>query len=197
MRTPKFASAAVLSLALLASLGGCAADGPNSAAGGATSSSTPAEGPSSAAATGSPTSSDAEPACDAVDSNTVVLTAVRALPVPHGLDSAVWDESNVDTTGFDPCADLSWAVASLQMATVSSPTAVLLFHNGSYLGTTTSQQYGFVPTVERSAPGAITVTYPFVQGNESNAEASGRATATYTWNSAGQRVDMAGETPPA
>jgi hypothetical protein len=99
-------------------------------------------------------------------------------------------------SGFDPCAELSWAVVSLEMATVSSPTAVLLFHDGSYLGTTTSEEYGFTPRVERTAPGAISVTYPFVQGNESNAEASGRATASYTWNDSTQSVDMAGETPP-
>lgn len=138
-----------------------------------------------------------EPSCGPADADAVVLPAVTALAVPDGLDGAAWDESTVDTSGFDPCADLSWAIASLEGATASSPTAVLLFHDGAYLGTTTSKQYGFVPTVERTAPGAIAVTYPFVKDNESNADASGRATATYTWNEADDRVDMAGETPPA
>lgn len=103
---------------------------------------------------------------------------------------------NADYSGYDPCAALSWTVVSVEMATGSSPCAILLFHEGAYLGTATSEQYGFVPDVERTAPGAILVTYRFVQGNESNAEASGRAVATYTWNPETARVDMAGDTPP-
>ena len=196
MRTLRFASTVALSLALATSFVGCAAEGSSPTPSSAGSSS-PGESQGSASATGAPTPTATEPACDTVDSNAVVLTAVRTLPAPEGLESAKWDESNVDTSGFDPCAELSWAVVSLEMATVSSPTAVLLFHDGSYLGTTTSEEYGFTPRVERTAPGAISVTYPFLQGNESNAEASGRATASYTWNDSTQSVDMAGETPPA
>lgn len=114
-----------------------------------------------------------------------------------GLDSAVWDATGADYSGYGPCAALSWSLVTLEYATVSSPTAVLLFHDGEYLGTATSEQYGFTPLVERVADDAIAVTYRFVQGAESNADASGRATATYTWNPATDSVDMAGDVPPA
>jgi hypothetical protein len=71
-----------------------------------------------------------------------------------------------------------------------------LFHNGEYLGTATKTAYGFTPTVERTADNAISVTYRFPQGMESNAEASGTAVATFTWNAATSSVDMAGDVPP-
>jgi hypothetical protein len=108
----------------------------------------------------------------------------------------VWDAANADYSGYDPCADLSWSLVTLEYATVSSPTAVLLFHDGSYLGTATSEAYGFTPTVERTADDAIAVTYRFLQGSESNADASGRATATLTWNAATNSVDLTGDLPP-
>ncbi len=81
--------------------------------------------------------------------------------------------------------------------TASSPVAILLFHDGTYLGTATKEQYPFVPQVTRESAGAIRVEYRYPQGADSNADPSGRATATYTWDDAAGRVEMSGDVPPA
>ena len=44
---------------------------------------------------------------------------------------------------FNPCGTLSTALVTVEGATGSSPVAALMFHNGEYLGTATSESYGF------------------------------------------------------
>lgn len=153
--------------------------------------SSPSPPPTSAAPSTSPS------ACGPSTGEAAAADAIAALALPAGLESAKWDAAGADYSGYDPCAALSWSVVSLEMATGSSPCAILLFHEGTYLGTATKAQYGFVPQVERTAPGAILVTYRYPQAGEANADASGRAAATFTWNPDTESVDMAGETPPS
>lgn len=53
-----------------------------------------------------------------------------------------WSTGYVDGN-FNPCATLSTAIVSVQGATASSPDTALMFHDGEYLGTATSEAYGF------------------------------------------------------
>ncbi|SMG18867.1 LppP/LprE family lipoprotein [Agreia pratensis] len=135
-------------------------------------------------------------ACGPATAQEAAAAGIAALPAPAGLESSRWDAANADYSGYDPCAALSWSVVTLEFATVSSPAAILLFHDGVYLGTATEKAYGFTPAVERTADNSISVTYRFNQGMESNTEASGRAVATYTWNAATDSVEMVGDVPP-
>ncbi|BDZ48509.1 hypothetical protein GCM10025867_07500 [Frondihabitans sucicola] len=121
---------------------------------------------------------------------------IRALALPSGLSDARWDAAHADYSGYEPCAALSWSVVTIEGSTPSSPYAILLFHDGEYLGTATSVPYGFSPVIARGSDDAISVTYRYAQGTDSNADPSGRATATYRWNAATGRVDMRGSTPP-
>lgn len=109
-------------------------------------------------------------------------------------DSTAW--MAVDTSTYDPCATLSWVTLTIKGGTVSSPYTQMLFHDGEYLGTTTAEAIGFSPATVRLNDSSIQVTYTYVEGDESNAEARGRAVSTYTWNPDTESIDHAGEWPP-
>ncbi|MCA5922702.1 LppP/LprE family lipoprotein [Curtobacterium oceanosedimentum] len=184
---------------MAALLTGCSgADGADG--GGATSTPTVTETvtapPSDPAAMPSPTPTPT-PTCGPASGAEAAAAGIAALPSPAGIEGARWDAANADTSGYDACAALSWSVVAPERATAGSPYAILLFHQGRYLGTATAEQYAFEPTIERRTDGSIVVTYRYPLAGEPNAEVSGRATATFTWNAETSRVDMTGETPPA
>lgn len=56
-------------------------------------------------------------------------------PAAHGNEDVRWSTSISDTS-YDPCAELSYALLDIEGATGSSPTQVMLFHFGEYIGTT-------------------------------------------------------------
>jgi hypothetical protein len=113
---------------------------------------------------------------------------------PWSLD----DESTIAAAEetFDPCAELSSITVTVEGGTVSSPSHIMLFHHGDYLGTASSEAYGFWPSTERLDDGSIQVTYTYPLPDESNAAASGRAVSVFTWNDSTQGVDHTGEFPP-
>lgn len=151
---------------------------------------TPATGPESSA---TPSST---PTCGPADGAAAAAGPIADLPVPAGLEGARWDVSRAETTAYDGCAALSAVTVSVVDATASSPVAVLLFHDGTYLGTATKEQYAFVPGVTRTAPDALRVDYRYAMPSDSNADPTGRATATYTWDDGAGRVEMTGDVPP-
>ncbi|QCR44383.1 hypothetical protein C1N91_13520 [Curtobacterium sp. SGAir0471] len=160
---------------------------------------TPSPSASSAAGAAPATGSSAPtatPSCGPSDGAAAAAGPIADLPLPAGLESARWDASHADTSTYDGCAALSAVSVSVADATASSPVAILLFHDGSYLGTATKEQYPFVPQVTRESADAIRVEYRYPQGSDSNADPSGRATATYTWSDATGRVVMSGDVPP-
>lgn len=136
------------------------------------------------------------PTCGPSSGAEAASQAIADLPLPSGLEDAKWDAANSDFSGYDACAPLSWSIVNLDLATGSSPVAILLFHQGRYLGTATKEAYGFVPDVARTDPSTIVVTYHYAKPDESTADASGRTNATFTWNDTTGRVDMSGQTPP-
>lgn len=107
-----------------------------------------------------------------------------------------WHSNGADTSLYDPCADLSAIAVSVQYATGSSPWMIMLFHHGQYLGTATQQPVGMGQLMERRADGVIEVAYLYPKPGESNAERSGRAVSTFTWDESAQKVVMAGDLPP-
>lgn len=116
--------------------------------------------------------------------------------VPPNAESYPWATDSVETDGYDACAALSWMILPIQGGTASSPYQIMLFHDGRYIGTATSEAYGFHPTVQRTDADQIQVTWHWPREGESNAGASGTTTATFTWNDATEQVDMAGGVPP-
>lgn len=138
----------------------------------------------------------ATPTCGAADPTNAIQQAADRLGAPAGIDGATWDTAAAERDGYDPCAALSWVVLRPSMSTGSSPSAILLFHDGGYLGTATKEQYSFEPDVVRTSDAALTVTYRFPLASEGNAEASGRAEAVYRWDDGTGRVVMTGAVPP-
>lgn len=147
-------------------------------------------------ATAPPTDTDTADACGPASAEEAAAEGIAALPAPGGPESATWDAATADYSGYDPCAALSWSLVTVKGGTGSSPTAILLFHAGSYLGTATATQYGFTPAVDRTSDAEIAVAYRYVQADEANADASGRADATFTWNPETEGVTMTGDVPP-
>lgn len=184
--TSSFLVGAAIVVALSGCSGGTTTPGPSASAStsGASAASAPSSTPGASSTCGPATGADAAAA------------GIARLPLPAGLSTATWNGADADYSGYDACAALSWSVVTVADSTPSSPSAILLFHDGAYLGTATAEQYGFSPTVTRTSPDAITVTYRYATGTDSNADPTGRTTATFTWNPTTSRVTMTGRTPP-
>lgn len=144
------------------------------------------------------TTGTAQGTCGTQSAAAAVQQAVTTLPRPvPNLPDATWDASHADTSGYDPCAALAWSVVSVTDGTPSSPNAVLLFHDGKYLGTATKVQYPFEPTVTRKSDTSIAVTYRYAKQTDANANPSGTENATFAWDDAAGKVEMQGAVPPA
>jgi len=203
MRTIRIGLSLLAATATLAALSACSGTGTPTASPTATSTAdattttatqhaTPPTSPSPSA-TGT-----AQGSCGTESAATAVQQAVATLPRPvPNLPDATWDASHADTSGYDPCAALAWSVVSVADGTPSSPNAILLFHDGKYLGTATKVQYPFEPTVTRKSDTSIAVTYRYAKQTDANANPSGTADATFTWDTAAGKVEMAGAVPPA
>lgn len=150
---------------------------------------TPSSQTESTAATPAPT-------CGPTDVTDAAGRAIADLPLPAGLEGAEWDTAGADISGYEPCAALSWLTISVKLASGSSPVAILLFHDGTYLGTATKEQYAFVPDITRTQDDEIAVTYHYAKPGEATAGATGRTNATFTWNDSAGRVEMTGDVPP-
>jgi hypothetical protein len=188
-RTGGILLAAVLAVVLTGCSGGTSA-GPT-----ATATRTVTATPTAVAESPSP-SSTRTPTCGPSSGAEAAAQPIADLPLPAGLEDAKWDAANADTSGYEACAPLSWVTVSVELATGSSPVAILLFHDGRYLGTATKEQYGFVPDISRTDPSTIAVTYHYAKPDETTADASGRTNATFRWDDAAGRVVMTGQTPP-
>lgn len=138
--------------------------------------------------------------CASDSASTVVSKALRELK-----NKSKWDQwTNVSRTyeGYDPCAELSWIDAipgsSPSDCCISSMAHhILLFHRGKFIGTATYEPYSFSPVITRTSDSSISVTYRYVKGDESSANASGRTTAEFSWSSSQNKVVMTGKVPPS
>ena len=138
--------------------------------------------------------------CASDSASTVVSKALRELK-----NKSKWDQwTNVSRTyeGYDPCAELSWIDAipgsSPSDCCISSMAHhILLFHRGKFIGTATYEPYSFSPVITRTSDSSISVTYRYMKDDEKVHNASGRATAEFTWSSSQNKVVMTGEVPPS
>ncbi|WP_366180480.1 LppP/LprE family lipoprotein [Actinomyces timonensis] len=108
-----------------------------------------------------------------------------------------WSPGEADLSTYDRCAPLSWVTLPIYGATASSPYQIMLFHHGEYVGTASSESYGFKPAVERIDDATIQATYTWPKDGESDAEASGRSVSTFTWDNGSGSVTHGGEWPPS
>jgi hypothetical protein len=163
------------------------------------SASAPASGPARATGDGGgggvgEGSARVRASCGTADAATAVRRAVATM---HAPEVGSWDAGAADTDGYDPCAALSWAVVGVVDGTPSSPNAILLFHDGRFLGTATATQYPFEPTVIRRSPDTIAVAYRYAKPADANADPTGTTLAMFTWSTTDSQVYMSGDTPPA
>lgn len=97
-------------------------------------------------------------------------------------------------SNFDACADLSTILVTVEGATGSSPVQALMFHRGEYLGTGTSDAYGFTD-LDTEASTSDTVVLTYKAGQTCNACNDGITTSVrYRWD--GQAVQML-DSPPS
>lgn len=149
---------------------------------------------------GSKSESKKDSTCASDSASTVVSKALRELK-----NKSKWDQwTNVSRTyeGYDPCAELSWIDAIPGSSPSSCCTAamvhhILLFHRGKFIGTATYEPYSFSPVITRTSDSSISVTYRYMKEDEKVHNASGRATAEFTWSSSQNKVVMTGEVPPS
>ena len=138
--------------------------------------------------------------CASDSASAVVSKALRDLK--NKSKWAQWTNTSETYEGYDPCAELSWIDAipgsSHKDCCISSMVHhILLFHRGKFIGTATYEPYSFPPVITRTSDSSISVTYRYVKGDESSANASGRTTVEFTWNPAKNQVDMEGTPPPS
>lgn len=137
--------------------------------------------------------------CNQFSDEALFLRSIDEVPKPTRPSGLEWerDATVTNTTTFDGCADLSWVVVGPVGATDSSPRHIMLWHEDDYLGTATKIPYGFEPEVTRIDDESIGITYAYALPGDANANPTGSATATFTWNERTGSVDMTGDVPPA
>ncbi|RKQ36820.1 LppP/LprE family lipoprotein [Kocuria tytonis] len=140
-------------------------------------------------------SPDHSASCGSDDAQTAIDKNIMKAPSLNGTKPVAGEWTVEDSDGYDACATLSW-VTLIGGGSGSSIRQQMLFHYGDYLGTTTAEPIGFHPATVRLTDSSIRVTYTYTKDGESNAEASGRAVSTYTWNPDTESIDHAGEWPP-
>ncbi|WP_297553025.1 LppP/LprE family lipoprotein [uncultured Corynebacterium sp.] len=134
---------------------------------------------------------DTTSSCGAADAQTAFSEGVSQV-APWG--TIGWEL--FDSSGYDPCASLSWETLMIEGGTSSSPFHIMLFNHGEYLGTATAKPYGFAPTIERVSDSEIAVTYHWPREGEGNANRSGTTNAGFRWDEGQQKVVMSGDVPP-
>ncbi|MGI5216695.1 LppP/LprE family lipoprotein [Nocardia sp. CA-290969] len=106
-------------------------------------------------------------------------------------DGWVADQASADRPG--DCGQLLW-VRAVGGNSAGAPIHVLFFHDGTYLGTATSEPYAFTH-VAGSSDTAVTVEYKWLVADEPfAAPQGGPAAITYTWT--GSAVVMSEPLPP-
>lgn len=160
-----------------------------SAAPSSSSSATPAASGSTSGTTAAP-----QGACSSLTGAQAFDKWVGQVPPDNSGSQYAWDKGMSDVKNYDPCAELSWIMLSIKTPSLSSPYQVMFFNKGEYVGTATSKSFGFQPEVKRKAANAVEVTFHFIRGSESNAEHSGEARSTYTWEAG--KLTRKGALPP-
>ena len=111
------------------------------------------------------------------DMTTVVSEALATLP-DNGAGG--W-RADADVSALSPCGALSAAWTIPQQSSNTSPVAILLFHEGEYVGLA-SDCMATIESVANTGDDAVTVTYRYLNPGDSNVSMTGRAVYTFTWD---------------
>ncbi|MCD2262445.1 LppP/LprE family lipoprotein [Dietzia aurantiaca] len=114
----------------------------------------------------------------------VATDAAGIAPPLPGASWSVWQTDNL-------CGPLGYAELATTGGTGSSPTQLLLYNEGEFLGT--GIRCNALGQVTGSTEDSVSVQYRWPVGNDSNANMSGRADVMFRWN--GSSVDMIGSLP--
>ncbi len=141
------------------------------------------------------------PTVSSTTPNTSCTSKTRAEAVNLAISmqnrKTAWQEVTTNGDNYSPCSELSWiTISEGPCCTAMQPTPILLFHHGEYVGTATSKEIGAMPKVSRVSENKIEVQYIYLKEGESNAQASGVATAYFTWDSNTHQVIQSGDLPP-
>jgi hypothetical protein len=141
------------------------------------------------------------PTVSSTTPNTSCTSRTRAEAVNLAISmqnrKTAWQEVTTNGDNYSPCAELSWiTISEGPCCTAMQPNPILLFHHGEYVGTATSKEIGAMPKVSRVSENKIEVRYIYLKEGESNAQASGVATAYFTWDSNTHQVIQSGDLPP-
>ena len=124
-----------------------------------------------------------------------VLAAVEQLPPYAGMGWEWSSEPRSFDGNFNPCATLSTALVPIEGGTGSSPTTALMFHNGHYLGTATSEAYGFTSlNAAQTTDDTVVLTYKTPGACNACAPAA-LTNVRYQWQ--GDHVVMLDPPPPS
>ena len=141
------------------------------------------------------------PTVSSTTPNTSCTSKTRAEAVNLAISmqnrKTAWQEVTTNGDNYSPCAELSWiTISEGPCCTAMQPTPILLFHHGEYVGTATSKEVGAMPKISRVSKNKIEVRYIYPKEGESSAQASGVATAYFTWDSNTHQVIQSGDLPP-
>ena len=93
--------------------------------------------------------------CSGLTGKDAVMRWYGEVPLPEQGYPYAPGAATIET--YDPCAALSSVILPVAHETVSSPTQVMLFHHGRYIGTATEKAYGFYP--HRTPGGQLTARH--------------------------------------
>ena len=126
------------------------------------------------------------------DEASAVWSALAQLP-PERVTGRRWASSPLESN-YDPCAELSTVLVTIEGGTGSSPIQALMFHHGTFLGTGTWKAYGFT-SLDKAASTGDTVVLRYRSGQSCTACDDGLVTTVrYPWD--GSKVDMLDPPPP-
>jgi len=132
------------------------------------------------------------------DQATAVQSALAQIPPPQiaAATGARWS-ANIwpPDSNYNPCADLSTVLITVEGATGSSPMQALMFHRGTYLGTGTVKDYPYM-SLNKAASTNDTVVVNYKVGKTCSGCNDGITTPVrYHW--VGTKVQMLDPAPPA
>lgn len=197
-RQAKVAGTAFLLLCLTACGQGQVAAPPASSPASApqTTTSAAATTPTATAQSRSATPSESPSCSSNVTAEQAIAEATTTLGEPMQGPDVRWGSEQADISGFDSCQDLSWIVLPIvpneTMDEQLKPAfaglnRLVLFHQGKFIDHKYDILNAETPTVTRQGSSQLTVVY--TQYGQSY-------TSVYTWNTAANRLDHAGEVPP-
>lgn len=161
---------------------------------------TPTESTSPEPATAPSPTEEPAPACESIDPAAAIGDGLSKIPPPFPgeADMPPWRDPLADSpevaAKFDTCAPLEAVVLSVEGATTSSPMAIMLFHEGEYLGTATSENH-MSTHARRIDDNTFAVQYNYPATGEPNALPSVATISTFTWDDAQEKVVWAGQVP--